>query len=118
MRAVASFSHISVCIAGAMTTGARVARRSAESTSSARPRAYLAMASAVAGATTTRSAERPREVWAISGGAGSGNRSVTTGCPVSVEKVIGPTKRVAARVMTTRTSAPAWVRRRASSTTL
>ncbi len=118
MREVASFSHISVCMAGARTTVALVASRSAERTSLARPRAYLAIRSAVAGATTISSAHRPSVVWTIPPGAGSGKRSETTACPVSAEKVSGPTNSVAARVMTTRTSAPAWVRRRATSTVL
>ena len=46
-----------------------VASSSAERTSLAKPRAYLAIRSAVAGATTMSSAHRPREVWTISPGA-------------------------------------------------
>ena len=53
---VAGCTHISVCIAGAISTGQRAVSRVAVSRSSARPWAALASRSAVAGATTTRSA--------------------------------------------------------------
>ena len=53
---VAGCSHISVCMAGAKTTGQRAVSSVLVSRSSARPCAALASRSAVAGATTTRSA--------------------------------------------------------------
>ncbi len=59
--AVAGCRHISVCIAGATTTGAVVASRVVPSRSDARPAAIAARVLAVAGATMTRSADWPRE---------------------------------------------------------
>ena len=56
LAAVAGCSHISVCIAGAKTTGQRAVSRVLVSRSSASPCAALASRSAVAGATTTTSA--------------------------------------------------------------
>ena len=53
---VAGCCHISVCMAGANSTGQRAVSRVAVSRSSARPAAARASRSAVAGATTTRSA--------------------------------------------------------------
>ena len=53
---VAGCCHISVCIAGAISTGARVASRVVPSRSEASPAAIDAIVLAVAGATTTRSA--------------------------------------------------------------
>ena len=85
---------------------------------SAMPSACLAMVVAVAGATRTRSAQRASEVCGTSGGAGSGKSSLSTGWPVSVENVISPTNRRADGDMTTRTSAPARMSSRASSTDL
>src|SRR5680860_239650 len=60
LATVAGCSHISVCIAGASTTGQRAVSRVLVSRSSASPCAALAIRSAVAGATTTRSACWPR----------------------------------------------------------
>ena len=56
---VAGFSHISVCMAGAMTSGAEEARIVVPSRSSARPAASFAIVCAVAGATTITSAACP-----------------------------------------------------------
>jgi hypothetical protein len=53
---VAGCRHISVCIAGAMTTGASLASTVLPSRSSARPVASFAIVFAVAGAMTIRSA--------------------------------------------------------------
>ena len=61
----AGCSHISVCMAGHTTTGAAVAIRVVVSRSSAKPAAYRASRSAVAGATTTRSARWPSRVWGM-----------------------------------------------------
>ena len=98
---VAGCSHISVCIAGTISTGQRAVSSVPVSRSSAIPWAARASRSAVAGATTTRSA-----VWPIltCGTAGtSENTPVATGWPDSASKVAAPTKFSAASVGTTRT---------------
>ena len=59
LAAVAGCSHISVCMAGASTTGQRAVSRTAVSRSPDCPAAARASRSAVAGATTTRSASCP-----------------------------------------------------------
>ena len=87
---VAGCSHISVCIAGTKTTGQDAVSRVAVSRSSARPMAARASRSAVAGATTTRSAFWPMRTWATSGT--SDQTSVVTGLPDSASKVAAPTK--------------------------
>jgi hypothetical protein len=80
--------------------------------SSARPITARARKSAVAGATTTTWAARARRMWsrawpeAIS--------AVCTGRPVRASKVMAPMNSCAAALMTTSTSAPACVSRRAS----
>jgi hypothetical protein len=56
---VAGCRHISVCIAGATTTGAVVASRVVPRRSSASPAVIFARVFAVAGATITRSAAWP-----------------------------------------------------------
>ena len=76
---VAGCSHISVCIAGANSTGQRAVSRVAVSRSSARPWAARASRSAVAGATTTRSASRPSRTWAT--WSTSAQTVVATGSP-------------------------------------
>ncbi len=113
---VAGCSHISVCMAGTNTTGAAVASRVAVSRSSARPVAARASRSAVAGATTTRSAVCPMRTWATSGT--SSHTSVRTGLPDSASKVAAPTNRSAEAVGTTRTSCPRSVSARSSSADL
>ena len=65
----AGCSHISVCIAGASSTGARVASSVAVSRSDEIPAAYAPINRAVAGATRTRSACWPRRVCGIGIGA-------------------------------------------------
>ncbi len=60
LRRVAGCDHISLCIAGATTTGTRAASTTAESRSSLRPWASRAMVAAVAGAMHTASAQRAR----------------------------------------------------------
>ena len=57
LSCTAGCSHISVCMAGATSTGARVASSVAVSRSSEIPAAYLPSSFAVAGATTIRSAD-------------------------------------------------------------
>src|SRR4051812_38399374 len=107
---VAGCSHISVCIAGAKTTGQDAVSRVAVSRSSARPAAARASRSAVAGATTTRSAFWPMRTCATSGT--SDHTSVVTGLPDSASNVAAPTKWRAPGVGTTRTSWPASVNAR------
>jgi hypothetical protein len=70
------------------------------------------MKSAVAGATTMAWASRASLMWSSARPASM--RAVCTGRPVRASKVIGPTNSVAARVITTSTSAPSSARRRAS----
>ena len=74
------------------------------------------MTRAVAGATTTRSADWPRRVCGI--GSASSNSDVCARSDASAEKVVSPTNRVAPRVMTGTTCAPASTRRRHTSMAL
>ena len=110
---VAACSHISVCIAGAITTGQRAVSRVLVSRSSARPWAALASRSAVAGATTTRSAVWPIRTCGTS--CTDDQTSSATGLPDSAAQVGAPTNRSAASVGTTVTSWPDSVSRRSSS---
>ena len=87
---VAGCSHISVCMAGAMTTGQRAVSSVLVSRSSARPCAARASRSAVAGATTTRSACWPRRTCGTSWT--SVHTSVATGLPDRADQVGAPTK--------------------------
>ena len=87
---VAGCSHISVCMAGAKTTGQRAVSSVLVSRSSARPWAALASMSAVAGATTTRSAPCPMRTCGTSWT--SSQTSVETGWPESADQVAAPTK--------------------------
>ena len=66
LACVAACSHISVCIAGATTSGAALARTVVPSRSSARPVASFASVFAVAGAMTIRSADWPSATWRTS----------------------------------------------------
>ena len=91
---VAGCSHISVCIAGAKTTGQRAVSRVLVSRSSARPWAARASRSAVAGATTTRSAAWPIRTCGTSWA--SVQTSVETGLPDSAAQVAAPTNSSAA----------------------
>src|SRR5579884_1960113 len=81
---VAGCSHISVCIAGANTTGQRAVSNVLVSRSSARPWAAFASRSAVAGATSTRSADWPRRTCGTS--ETRSQTSVETGCPDSASQ--------------------------------
>ena len=74
------------------------------------------MTRAVAGATTTRSAHWPSRVCGI--GSASSNSEVRARSDASAENVVGPTKRVAPRVSTGTTWAPASTRRRQTSIAL
>jgi len=105
-------------MAGASSTGARVASTTAVSRSLAIPAASRAMASAVAGATIRRSASSASRMCPISASLAESNRSCETAAPDSVCKVSGVMKRVADSVITTRTVAPALTSRRQSSAAL
>ena len=72
---VAGCSHMALFIAGATSTGLSVASSAVEARSSASPAAILARRSAVAGATTTRSALRDSRIWPISDSSVRENRS-------------------------------------------
>ena len=116
LATVAGCSHISVCIAGANTTGQRAVSSVVVSRSSACPWAARATRSAVAGATTTRSADCPIRTCGTSWT--SSQTPVCTGLPDSAAHVASPTKRSAASVGTTVTSWPDSVKRRSSSQAL
>src|SRR4051794_13518843 len=103
-------------MAGTKTTGQEAVSSVAVSRSSARPMAARASRSAVAGATTTRSAFWPIRTWATSGT--SDHTSVVTGLPDSASKVAAPTKCRAPGVGTTRTSCPASVNARSTKAAL
>ena len=100
-------------IAGASSTGQRMARNVVLRRSSATPEANLASALAVAGATTNRSAHLASAMCAISSRAAK--RSVWTGLPLSVASVIGAMNWQACSVITARTSAPSFFSRLMSS---
>ena len=113
---VAGLSHISVCIAGASTTGHVAVSSVLVSRSSASPCAALASRSAVAGATTTSSAARPMRTCGTS--RTSSHTSVCTGRPDSAAQVGSPTNLSAEAVGTTRTPWPDSVKSRRSSQAL
>ena len=111
-------------IAGATTTGAVDARYNVVKKSSAMPRANLAMISAVAGATRSRSVRCATAMcsMALSRFASppeeSLNKSVMTFCPLSAANVRGVTNSRAPRVITTCTLNPSCCKRRTSSAAL
>ena len=113
---VAGCSHISVCIAGAKTTGQRAVSNVLVSRSSARPWAALAIRSAVAGATTTRSAPCPIRTWGTSWT--EVHTSAATGLPDRADQVGAPTNSRAEAVGTTVTSWPDSLNLRSSSQAL
>ena len=115
---VAGFSHMPVFMAGATSTGARVASTVVESMSSAIPQAILARMFAVAGAMRNKSARLASATCSTSHVAGRSNVSHATGWPERVSKVSGATKRPAFFVITTYTSAPCFCSRRSSSQAL
>ncbi|SKW17461.1 Uncharacterised protein [Mycobacteroides abscessus subsp. abscessus] len=86
-------------------TGSRGSRVPPASRSSARPVAARESRSAVAGATTTRSASCPSRTCGTSGT--SSNTPVRAGSPESASKVAAPTNCRADSVGTTRTLCPA-----------
>ncbi len=113
---VAGCSHISVCIAGANTTGQRAVSSVLVSRSSARPCAALASRSAVAGATTTRSADWPIRTCGTS--STEDQTEVETGLCDSAAQVGAPTNSSAAAVGTTVTSCPDSTNRRSKEAAL
>ena len=78
LRRVAGCVHIFGFIAGAISTYLSVASSTVEARSLARPSASLAIRSAVAGATTIKSASRDRRIWPTSCSSLRSNRSVNT----------------------------------------
>ena len=115
---MSGFCHMFTFMAGASSRGAFEASTTAVSRSLAIPAARRAMASAVAGATTIRSASSASRMWPISASLPASNSSRATGAPESVCIVSGVMNWVAASVMTTRTVAPALTSRRQSSAAL
>ncbi len=90
LACVAGCCHISVCMAGTIRTGQRAVSRTLVSRSSARPDAARASRSAVAGATTTRSAVWPMRTWGTS--VTASKTPVWTGLPERAAHVVSPTK--------------------------
>ncbi len=99
-------------------TGAFVARYSELRKSSAMPAANLPMMFAVAGATSSSWIDEASAMCSMSAFAPRSNWLVITRCRVMASKVSGPTNSVAARVITTVTSWPAFCRPRTTSTAL
>ncbi len=89
-----------------------------EARSSQSPAAALAIRSAVAGATTTRSAERESSMWPISASSVSDSSAWWTFSPQSAESDRGVTNSAPARVRIGETEAPALARSRTSSSAL
>ncbi len=110
------FSHMFTFMAGAITRGVAGGRASrvAAARSSPRPQAARARKSALAGATSTRSAHSPSRMWGME----PTIRSSSTGLPDRVSKLMGVTKAVAAGVMTTLVSTPLAFSSRITSSTL
>ena len=105
-------------IAGATSTRHSAQSTSVESRSSALPWAALARKSAVAGATTRRSARAASSMWPPSGWTAGSKVRLATGRPVSAANVAAPTNRRAARVSTAVTPAPPCTSRLASAADL
>ena len=118
LACTAAFAHITRFIAGAIDSGASVARHSVVSRSSAWPAARRAITSADAGAITTRVAQRARSMWPMAASAAASHSEVRTASPDSAWTVSGVTNWVAPCVITTRTAAPPSRRRRTSSAAL
>ncbi len=102
-------------MAGATSTGVSVASSTVVARSSARPAAILARMSALAGATTSRSASRDSWMWPISASSVSEKSSRYTLSSLSAATDSGVTNCSAALVRTQRTEAPRSRRRRISS---
>ena len=93
-------------IAGAIMTGASVARQTVVSRSPAEPDASFDIISAVAGAMSTRSAQRASSMWLIAASASSSQRLSRTGLPETACSEVAVMKREAPEVMTTWIDAP------------
>ena len=107
-----------VFMAGASSTGAVVARKSELRKSSARPCANFAIVFAVAGTTSSRSDWSASAMCSMSALSPGAHWLDTTRRRVIASKVSSPTKRRAARVITTVTSWPRFCRPRTTSTAL
>ena len=103
LRCVAGCSHMRTFIAGAASTCLSAASSTAVARSSARPCAILARRSAVAGATTIKSASRDRRICPISASSLRSKRSVKTFSSVSTESESGVTNSAPPRVRIART---------------
>jgi hypothetical protein len=90
-------------IAGATSSGARVARATADGRSSASPCASFASECAVPGATRTISAQSASAMWSISPSSDASRSRVRTVSAESVCSTSGATKCVASGVITQRT---------------
>jgi len=112
---VAAWRHMFTFIEGATSTGARVASRIVETSSSAMPCAILASRSAVAGATTTTSAQSASAMWSIRPSCSGSKRSLRTDSPESAWSASGATKCAALRVIAQRTTKSALRSARTSS---
>ena len=118
LRRVAGWSHIRTFIDGATSTGVSVASSRVEARSSARPCASFAIRSAVAGATTIRSATRDNWICPISASSVRSNSAEYTRSPASAATDSGVTNCVAATVSTGVTAAPRSRSRRIRSSAL
>ncbi len=117
-RSVAGWSHIRTFIAGATTTGLSVASSRVVARSSAIPAAIFASRSAVAGQTSTKSAERESWIWPISTSSLSSQSERWTGLSASVPRLIAVTKCSPPLVRTGTTSCPVFFSSRTSSSDL
>ncbi len=89
LACVAGLAHMTRFMAGASAMGAEVARHKVVSRSSAWPVARRAMKSAVAGAMTTKSAQRASSMCDIAFSASGSQRSLRTSRPETAWKVMG-----------------------------
>ena len=116
LACVAGCCHISVCMAGAIMIGQVAVSRVLVRRSSASPWVALAMRSAVAGTTSTRSADLPSRTCGTA--CTPRHTVVETGLPDRAAHVASPTNFKADAVGTTVTSHPASVRPRKTSQAL
>ena len=105
-RCVAGWVHIRTFIEGAVRTRLSVANRTVDARSLATPFAIFDTKSAVAGATTIRSAARDNSICPISASSVRLNRSSKTFSPVKAETLNGVTNSDPAFVRTAVTFAP------------
>ena len=110
-RTTAGLFSILEFMAGQMILGLSQAIRVVDKRSSAMPLAIFPIMSAVAGATTITSHQRPTATCSTLNSAFPAHRSVATGFPLISLNKRGETRWVAASVMITRTWAPAWTSR-------